>query len=511
MLASRSAARLVPRCPSLLRGMSSIYVLPIDPSAPAATAAPVDATKLWTTTPAANAPKPSKAGTTHLFYGENVTAVSSLGDNFNQKKGNDRREVVRKTVGSAIKKVRELGEAVEGSKVVVDGSSDPHAAAVAAHLALYHFTLKTKPTSAFDPRLAQPLPDKLALSALSENSEWETGVVYGQAQNLARTLMELPANMMTPTAFTERVKAEAAGIPNLEVIVRDTEWASHKGMRTFLSVAKGSQEPAKFLEIHYKGGARDATPLVLVGKGITFDSGGISLKPSAGMKLMRGDMGGAATVSATALAIAKLQVPINLIVLTPLTENLPGPTANKPGDTVYAMNGKSIEIDNTDAEGRLVLSDAIYYGSTEFKPHTLIDVATLTGSMDYSLGEVYSGVFTNSDSLWNELHTAGLREHDRFWRMPLDEEYGPQIYSSNADLCNTGGKRAGCCTAALFLKSFVEGVEPAEGADEPSIRWAHIDIAGSMEASGSGPYHEKGMTGRPTRALIEFVRRLAQQ
>ncbi|EJF56123.1 leucine aminopeptidase [Dichomitus squalens LYAD-421 SS1] len=491
--------------------MSSVYVLLIDPSAPTATAAPVDAAKLWHTTPAANASKPSKTGTTHLFFGNNITAVSSFGDKFAQKRGDERREVIRKTVGSAIKKVRELGDSVEGSKVFVDASADPHAAAVAAHLALYSFTLKTNTPSKFDPRLTEPIPDKLTLAPLAENGEWETGVIYAQAQNLARTLMELPANIMTPTAFTERVKAEAAGIPNLDVIVRDTEWAAQKGMRTFLSVAKGSQEPAKFLEIHYKGGAKDAAPLVLVGKGITFDSGGISLKPAADMKLMRGDMGGAATVSATVLALAKLKVPINVVVLTPLTENLPGPTANKPGDTVYAMNGKSIEIDNTDAEGRLVLSDAIYYGSTEFKPHTLIDVATLTGSMDYALGEVYSGVFTNSDSLWNELHTAGLREHDRFWRMPLDEEYGPQIYSSNADLCNTGGKRAGCCTAALFLKSFVEGVEPADGADEPALRWAHIDIAGSMEASSSGPYHEKIMTGRPTRALIEFVRGLAQQ
>ncbi|KAI0686508.1 leucine aminopeptidase [Cerioporus squamosus] len=485
--------------------MSSIYVLPIDPSAPSVAAAPVNAAKLWNSTPAAG--KPPKTGTTHLFYGDNITALASLGYKFGAKKGDERREVVRKAVAGGVKKVRDLGEGVEGSKVLVDASVDPHAAAVGAHLALYHFTLKTEPTSAFDPRLTKPLPEKLTLASLSPSQEWDTGVVYAQAQNLARTLMELPANIMTPTAFTERIKAEAADLANVEVIVRDTEWAAQKGMRTFLSVAKGSQEPAKFLELHYKGGASDATPLVLVGKGVTFDSGGISLKPSKGMSLMRGDMGGAATVCATALAIARLKIPVNLVVLTPLTENLPGPTANKPGDTVYAMNGKSIEIDNTDAEGRLILSDAIYYGSSEFKPDTLIDVATLTGSMDYALGEIYSGVFTNSDSLWTELHAAGLREHDRFWRMPLDEEYGPQIYNGPADLCNTGGSRAGCCTAALFLKSFVDGVQPAEGEEAPRVRWAHIDIAGSMEASGSGAYQEKGMTGRPTRALIEFIRR----
>ncbi|KAI0327147.1 hypothetical protein GY45DRAFT_1373371 [Cubamyces sp. BRFM 1775] len=519
--------------------MSSIYVLPIDPSAPSSTTTTsstgVDAAKLWQTTPAgAASAKPASVGTTHLFFGAGkegaaTAAVSSLGDRFAQKKCAERREAVRRAVGSAVKKVRDLGEGVQGSDVRVDASADPHAAgwafglglgagvnnvrliAVGAHLAAYKFTLKTKPTSPFDPRLQETLPERLKLSPLSADKDWETGAVYAKAQNLARTLMELPANMITPTAFTERIKAEFAGVPNVEIIVRDTEWAAKKGMNTFLSVTKGTSEPAKFLEIHYKGAAADATPLVFVGKGITFDSGGISLKPSAGMSLMRGDMGGAATVCASALAIAQLQLPINLVVLTPLTENMPGPAANKPGDIVYAMNGKSVEIDNTDAEGRLILSDALYYGSTEFKPRTLIDVATLTGSMDYGVGEVYSGVFTNSDSLWSELQAAGEREHDRFWRMPLDEEYGPQIYGGNADLCNTGGKRAGCCTAALFLKSFVEGVEPADGAEEPSIRWAHLDIAGSMEASRGYAYQEVGMTGRPTRALIEFARRMSQQ
>ncbi|KIK35941.1 hypothetical protein CY34DRAFT_551488 [Suillus luteus UH-Slu-Lm8-n1] len=174
------------------------------------------------------------------------------------------------------------------------------------------------------------------------------------------------------------------------------------------------------------------------------------------------------------------------------------------------MNGKSVEVDNTDAEGRLVLADALYYASTEFKPHTVIDVATLTGAMDIALGEVYTGVFTTSDALWNRLSVAGESEYDRFWRMPLDEDYGPQIYSSNADLCNTGGKPAGSCTAALFLKAFVDGIEAKDG-QEPSVRWAHLDIAGTMEFTRPIPYQEKGMTGRPVRALVEFVRRLSSQ
>jgi aminopeptidase len=430
----------------------------------------------------------------------------SLGEGFDKKTDNARRELVRKAIGSSVKQIRELGD---GKKdVIVDTSKDAHAAAVAAHLAKYKFTLKTSPPSPYKPGEGQAVPQDLSFKPLQDSQDWETGIVYANAQNLARTLTELPANMLTPTAFCERVKAEFANIPNTQIIVRDEEWAAEKGMRTFLSVTKGTSEPAKFLEIHYNGAAREDQPIVFVGKGITFDSGGISLKPSKGMKAMRGDMGGAAAVVSAALAIAQLRLPINLIVATPLCENLPGPSANKPGDIVYAMNGKSVEIDNTDAEGRLVLSDAIYYTSTTYKPHTLIDVATLTGAIGVALGENFSGVFSTSDSLWEELHVAGEVEYDRFWRMPLDEDFGPHIYSSNADLCNTGGPLAGSCTAALFLKAFVHGIEPKAGEDEAPLRWAHIDIAGTSDATLSTPYLEKGMTGRPVRALVEWVRRL---
>ncbi|KAF8462800.1 peptidase M17, leucyl aminopeptidase [Gautieria morchelliformis] len=194
------------------------------------------------------------------------------------------------------------------------------------------------------------------------------------------------------------------------------------------------------------------------------------------MKLMRGDMGGAAAVVSSTLGIARLGLPVNVVTVTPLTENLPGPSATKPGDIVFAMNGKTVEVDNTDAEGRLVLSDALYYVSTTYKPHTLVDVATLTGSMVTAIGEVYSGVFSTSDTLWTELHAAGEAEFDRFWRMPLDDEYGPQIWSSNADLCNVGGSAAGCVTAAMFLKEFVDGIEAKDG-KEATVRWAHIDMA----------------------------------
>ncbi|GJE89429.1 leucyl aminopeptidase family protein [Phanerochaete sordida] len=501
--------------------MSSIFVVPVDPSSPKASVDGVDAEKLWSSLP--HGTKPPKAGSTSVFFGtpasgaQNITALTSLGPSFSKQSTAEdaKRELVRTAVGSAVQQIKGLGEGVNGREVAVDVSAagDAHAAAVAAHLALYGFNLKTEPASAFDPRNEKLPPPRLAFAPIPANADkkaWTEGVVYAEAQNLARTLMELPANMLTPTLFCERVKKEFDGVDGVEIIVRDAEWAAKKGMNSFISVTRGTSQPAKFLEIHYRGAVdKNATPLVFVGKGITFDSGGISIKPSADMKLMRGDMGGAATVVSSALAIAKLRLPINLTVVTPLTENMPGPSATKPGDIVYAMNGKSIEVDNTDAEGRLVLADALYYACTEFKPTTVVDVATLTGAMDIALGEVFTGVFTNSDGLWAELDAAGAREHDRFWRMPLAEDYGAQIEGSNADLCNTGGRPAGACTAALFLRAFVPGLAGA-GEEGGAVRWAHVDMAGTMEATRRGAYQERGMTGRPTRALVEFARRAAQ-
>ncbi|KAF8597740.1 hypothetical protein BDV93DRAFT_452379 [Ceratobasidium sp. AG-I] len=466
------------------------FLVPIDPAAPASSAVQ-NLPDLW-----ASARPKDKAGETRLFFNVDgkgsIAAAVSLGP-----KSAGKSEPVRKAVGTGLKKLRDAG----ATTVLIDAKDQLHAAAVGAHLSLFKFNhLKTGKNDAV-PSVTVLKPDADSSGELN----WDTGVQYAAAQNLSRELMELPANMLTPTKFCERLTKEFEGVKNVELIIRDKEWAKEKNMNTFLSVTHGTSEPPKFLEIHYKGGQSDAQPLVFVGKGITFDSGGISLKPGANMKLMRGDMGGAAAVSSATLAIAKLGLPLNLITLIPLTENMPGPSATKPGDVIYAINGKTVEVDNTDAEGRLVLSDTLWYGSTTFKPHTIIDCATLTGAMDVALGSVYTGVFSTSDELWSELNAAGEAEHDRFWRMPLDEAYGPQIYSSNADLCNTGGKSAGSCTAALFLKSFVSGID----GDEPSVRWAHVDMAGTMESPRGEAYQEKGMTGRPVRAFVEFARRLS--
>lgn len=493
--------------PKFYRAMSTNVVIPFDPSGPSDSGA----AKLWSLVPSHNKPgaKAPKAGTARVFYEQSgVTAVSSLGEGFAKNNANEKRESIRRAVGGGVKGLKDVVVSDEnGAQVKIDVAGDAHAAAVASHLALYSFTLKTKPPSRFDPRNKEPVPEKVVFSPIQEQvaEEWERGKTYAQAQNLARTLMELPANMMTPTIFCERVKKEFEGLDNVEIIVRDEEWAASKNMNSFLSVTHGTDEPAKLLEIHYKGASsKDAQPVAFVGKGITFDSGGISLKPGAGMKLMRGDMGGAASVVAATWAVAKLKLPVNVVTVTPLTENMPGPKATKPGDVVYAMNGQSIEIDNTDAEGRLVLADAMYYTSTEYKPHTLIDVATLTGAMDIALGEIYAGVFSTSDELWNQLHAAGEVEHDRFWRMPLDDEYLPQINSSNADLMNVGGRPAGSITAAMFLKPFADGID----AEQNPLKWAHIDIAGVMEATRPTPYLEKGMSGRSVRGMIEYVRNL---
>jgi aminopeptidase len=264
---------------------------------------------------------------------------------------------------------------------------------------------------------------------------------------------------------------------------------------------------------------------------LNFFSGGISIKPSQNMGMMKGDMGGAATVASAMWGIAYLNLPLNVVAGIPLCENMPSGRATKPGDVVISMSGKTIEVDNTDAEGRLILADALTYISKTHQPHTLIDLATLTGAMDVALGEAYAGVFSTSDSLWSELNQAGEEAYEAFWRMPLHSVYLPQITTNTvADLINTGGRSAGSCTAAVFLREFVHGIErddgfaqaegeasteagtplqSPEGLKAGSVRYAHIDIAGVMHTSSNSGYYAKGMTGRPTRALIEFAKKLS--
>ncbi|MBW0473128.1 hypothetical protein O181_012843 [Austropuccinia psidii MF-1] len=464
---------------------------------------------------------------TKVFFNIDKTTVVAvgLGQASDELSVSEKTELTRKVVATGAKALKE--HISNTREVLVDHLWSPHAAAVGATLGTFHYNVKTK-QEAVQKRnsiVYKPLLDSSDSSAVEKGDrgkpiglDWSTGLIFGQAQNLARELMETGANLMTPTKFCERIKKEFQGLANVEIHVREKSWAENSKMNSFLSVARGTEEPCKFLEIHYKGtkSASGFKPsIAFVGKGITFDSGGISLKPGAGMKLMRADMGGAATVTSAAWAIAKLGIEIDLLVCTPLTENMPSGHATKPGDIIYAMNGKSIEVDNTDAEGRLVLADALYYASSVYKPQSIIDCATLTGAMVISLGEPFSGLFSTSDELWKKLDAAGRAEHDRFWRMPFDDFYMKQIDTSNADLCNTGGRIAGSCTAAIFLREFVDGLacNAPEGSHqtEDEIAYAHIDIAGAMECTIPDAYNPKGLTGRPVRALIEYVRQAARK
>ncbi len=325
------------------------------------------------------------------------------------------------------------------------------------------------------------------------DGDFNTGIVISEAQVIARRLTELPANIATPTYVSEEIQKIFKSMDNTDIKIHEEKWALDRKMNSFLSVAAGSDQPAKFAEIKYYGTDKSEKPIILAGKGITFDTGGISLKGGAGMGLMRGDMGGAAAVIGILYAVSKLKLNINVIGLTPLTENMPSGKATKPSDVVFASNGKSIEIDNTDAEGRLILADALVYAD-EFTPHTVIDIATLTGAMGVALGQHYTGSFVRSDELWQELEHAGIQSDEKLWRMPLDKKYKKQLKSTLADLKNVGGRPAGSVTAAMFLSEFTE-----------TKRWAHLDIAGTAWVTSAGDITIKGMTGVPVRALTQFI------
>jgi len=305
---------------------------------------------------------------------------------------------------------------------------------------------------------------------------------------LARDLGNLPGNLCTPTtlADTAMYLAESHGLA-VEVLERmDME---RLGMGSFLSVAKGSDEPPKFIVLRYQGAEATQRPIVLVGKGITFDAGGISLKPAAEMDEMKYDMAGAASVLGTLQAAAEMALPLNVVALIPTCENLPSGRANKPGDIVTSMSGQTIEVLNTDAEGRLILCDALTYAE-RFDPVCVVDVATLTGACVIALGHVTSGVLGNDDKLVGELLRAGETAADPCWQLPLFDEYQEQLKSNFADMANIGGRAGGTITAAAFLSRFAK-----------KYKWAHLDIAGTAWKSGK----DKGSTGRPVPLLVHFL------
>jgi leucyl aminopeptidase len=305
---------------------------------------------------------------------------------------------------------------------------------------------------------------------------------------LARECANRPANHCTPSFLADEARRLGKEF-GLKVQVLDRKDIEKLGMGCFLAVAQGSREPLKFIVAHYSGAAKSVAPLVLVGKGITFDTGGISIKPAAEMDEMKFDMGGAASVLGTLRAVAQLKPKINLIGIIPACENMPGGRSVKPGDVVTSLSGQTVEILNTDAEGRLILCDALTYAE-RFKPAAVVDIATLTGACVVALGHHRSGLFSTDDKLAAELLAAGNDALDPCWRLPLDDEYDEGLKSNFADMGNVGPRAGGAITAAMFLKRYTG-----------KYSWAHLDIAGSAWKSGAA----KGATGRPVPLLTQFV------
>ncbi len=361
------------------------------------------------------------------------------------------------------------------------------AAVVAIQSALYSYRL-TKPSAA-------ALVEWKELAVLGSKSK-TTGLraavrralAVAAGVNLARDCANRPGNHFTPTLLAEEARHLAREF-GFKVEVLDRKAVEKLGMGAFLAVAKGSDEPLQFIGMHYQGAAKKVAPRFLVGKGITFDSGGISLKPAAEMDEMKFDMGGAASVLGVFRAIGELRPKINLVGLIPACENLPSGRATKPGDVVTSLSGQTIEVLNTDAEGRLILCDALTYAE-RFKPAAVVDIATLTGACVIALGHQRAGLFSPDDPLATALQAAGDRALDPVWRLPLDDEYDEALKSNFADMANVGSRAGGVVTAAMFLKRYTK-----------AYRWAHLDIAGVAWKSGAA----KGATGRPVALLTEWL------
>lgn len=368
------------------------------------------------------------------------------------------------------------------------------AAAIAAGAAAYHYDATFgKPDRDARPKLKKIVQVVERADAAQAQQGLREGAAIASGMELARTLGNLPGNVCTPTYLGEAAKKLGREFKAIKVEVLDRKQIEALGMGSFLSVARGSDEPPRFIVLRHAGaGAKKdkrAAPVVLVGKGITFDSGGISIKPAASMDEMKYDMCGAASVLGTFRALAELELPFEVVGLIPTCENLLSGKANKPGDVVTSMSGQTIEILNTDAEGRLILCDALTYAE-RFKPAAVIDIATLTGACVVALGHVNSGLFSKDDALADALLAAGRQSMDPAWRMPLDDAYQDQLKSNFADMANIGGPPAGAVTAACFLSRFAK-----------AYPWAHLDIAGTAWKGGK----DKGATGRPVPLLTQFL------
>ena len=402
----------------------------------------------------------------------------------------------RDAVRAAASALRELG-AKDAALFLVDLKVNDRAlswnlrqAVLGTREAFYRFdqlkSQKKSPEPALG-RVTLPLPPAAALAqALAEAQATADGM------ELARTLGNLPSNICTPTYLAEQAKKLGREF-KLQVEVLERKDMEKLGMGAFLAVTSASHQPPKLIVLRYNGAAKSAKPLALVGKGITFDTGGISLKPAGEMDEMKFDMSGAGSVLGAIRALAGMKAPVNVVGIIPACENMPGGHAIKPGDVVTTLSGQTVEILNTDAEGRLILCDALAYAE-RFKPDVVVDIATLTGACVIALGHIATGLFANDQKLADELRAASEDAWDRVWQMPLWEDYQEQLRSNFADMANIGGRPGGSITAASFLARFTR-----------KLRWAHLDIAGTAWKSG----REKGSTGRPVPLLVRFALRHA--
>jgi leucyl aminopeptidase len=312
--------------------------------------------------------------------------------------------------------------------------------------------------------------------------------------SLTRELVTEPANIIYPESFVDRVKKSLEGT-GVEIEVLDRAAMEKLGMGALLGVAQGSIREARLLVLRWNGGPEGAQPTAFVGKGVTFDTGGISIKPAQGMEAMKWDMGGAGAVVGALKALALRKAKANIVGICGLVENMPGGNAQRPGDVVTSMSGQTVEVINTDAEGRLVLADAVTYVQRNYKPKTIIDLATLTGAILISLGHEWAGLFSNNEELAGELLKVGVDTGDKLWRMPLAEPFDRMIDSPIADMKNVGPREGGSITAAQFIQRFIEN----------GVQWAHIDMAGKAWADKASATYDKGATGFGVRLLDEYV------
>ena len=436
-----------------------------------------------------------KLGTTLLLHavpGVQATRVLLVGLGSEKEFG---APAFRKAIAGAVTQLNALG----GDDAVIfltdlkvkknDAAWRARQAVLVCHEVSYRFDhLKSKPSAT-----KQSLKKiELAFSRSADVKSANEGLIQGEAMaigaSFTKDLGNLPGNMCTPTYLADQARTLAKEF-SMRVEVLDQDEMAVMGMNTLLSVSRGSHEPPKFIVLHHMMGKKNEKPVVLVGKGITFDTGGISLKPGPEMDEMKYDMCGAGSVLGTMKAAALLKLPINLVGIIAAAENMPGSKATKPGDIVTSLAGLTIEILNTDAEGRLVLCDALTYAE-RLDPACVVDIATLTGACVIALGHIASGLYANDDEFATELLEAGELSGDRAWQMPLWEEYHESLKSNFADMANIGGRAGGSITAARFLSRFTE-----------KYTWAHLDIAGTAWKSGK----DKGATGRPVPLLTHFL------